>query len=516
MASIEKRSRQDGRASWRAHYRTPSGEQRNKTFNRKAEAERFLASVESSKNTGSFVDSVLARITVGDWATHWLDNQTHLKPSTHERYAGIIREHIRPKWDRVKLANVSHADVQKWVTALSKTRSPATVRKVHRVLSLILNMAVKDGRLARNVATGVNLPRRPRRSSAISTHDQVEALARRAPAQVTSSKHRRLDEREKRDLPARRPVPCLHRRPIRRDGRTQGRPARPHRRRATIAESVTVVQGKGLVWGIRNRTNAGRCQSHGSSSPSCRDHIADKVARRAGVQRRTGRRATTRSDLPRRLPRRGLGDRHSRIAPAPAAPHRSQPRHRQRRGRQSRAADARPFERRDDDGRLRTPLQRPPRRGRRRARHRPNPRPPNLPLLLANAQNPVAKCCQTPMWSTWPPTRRKVKPQVRRRIRMAPPARFELALPPPEGGALSPELRGHVFRHAAAACGPKGNVPARLRTGTRLVSQCRSRRTWESIQSAMVQCRYEVRPAALTQSTSRQRHNAAPLVRDLN
>lgn len=76
MASIEKRPRHDGRASWRAHYRTPSGEQRNKTFNRKAEAERFLANVESSKNTGSFVDSVLARITVGDWATHWLDNQT--------------------------------------------------------------------------------------------------------------------------------------------------------------------------------------------------------------------------------------------------------------------------------------------------------------------------------------------------------------------------------------------------------------------------------------------------------
>ena len=88
MASIEKRPRQDGRASWRAHYRTPSGEQRNKTFNRRAEADRFLASVESSKTTGSFVDPVLARITVGDWATHWLDNQTHLKPSTHERYAG--------------------------------------------------------------------------------------------------------------------------------------------------------------------------------------------------------------------------------------------------------------------------------------------------------------------------------------------------------------------------------------------------------------------------------------------
>ena len=51
MASIEKRPRSDGQASGRAHYRRPSGEQRNKTFDRKADAERFLATVEASKNT---------------------------------------------------------------------------------------------------------------------------------------------------------------------------------------------------------------------------------------------------------------------------------------------------------------------------------------------------------------------------------------------------------------------------------------------------------------------------------
>jgi hypothetical protein len=59
----------------------------------------------------------------------------------------------------VQLANVAHADVQRWVSAMAKTRSPATVRKVHRVLSLILDMAVKDGLLSRDVTTGVNLPR---------------------------------------------------------------------------------------------------------------------------------------------------------------------------------------------------------------------------------------------------------------------------------------------------------------------------------------------------------------------
>lgn len=52
MASIEKRVR-DGRTSWRAHYRTPSGAQRNRSFTLKRDAERFLATVESAKLTGS-------------------------------------------------------------------------------------------------------------------------------------------------------------------------------------------------------------------------------------------------------------------------------------------------------------------------------------------------------------------------------------------------------------------------------------------------------------------------------
>jgi hypothetical protein len=125
MASIEKRIR-NGQTTWRAHYRTPAGAQRNKTFPRKVDAERFLASIESAMQIGSFVDTALARLTVGILATHWLENQTHLKPSTHERYAGILREHVRPKWDDIRLANVAHADVQAWVTASSRTRSPAT------------------------------------------------------------------------------------------------------------------------------------------------------------------------------------------------------------------------------------------------------------------------------------------------------------------------------------------------------------------------------------------------------
>ena len=248
MASIEKRVR-NGRKTWRAHYRTPAGAQRSKSFGRKIDAERFLAGVENSKVIGSYVDPMLAKVTVGAWAQQWLDGQEHLKPTTRSRYEGIVRRHIHPTWDRVTLANVSHGDVQAWVTGLSKLHSPATVHKIHRVLSLVLDMAVNDGRLARNVARGVHLPRAHQNEHRYLTHDQVEDLAHATGYPTDPSKHSGLDTRTNETY--RLVVLFLAYTGVRfgemaalRVGRLDLR-----RHRAAIVESVTPVQGMGLVWG---------------------------------------------------------------------------------------------------------------------------------------------------------------------------------------------------------------------------------------------------------------------------
>jgi integrase len=248
MASIEKRVR-NGRTSWRVHYRTPAGDQRSKSFARKVDAERFRASVETSKVTGTYVDPTLAKVTVGAWAQRWLDGQTHLKPTTRARYEGIVRKHIHPKWDRVRLANVSHGDVQAWVTELARGHSPATVQKIHRVLSLVLDMAVKDGRLARNVANGVNLPRIGKHEHRYLTQEQVDDLATATGYPSDASKFSSLDTRA--NATYRLVVLFLAYTGVRfgemaalRVGRIDLR-----RSRAVIAESVTPVQGQGLVWG---------------------------------------------------------------------------------------------------------------------------------------------------------------------------------------------------------------------------------------------------------------------------
>jgi integrase len=226
VSHIERR----GPGRWRARYRDPSGRERSKTFERKTDADRFLAGIENSKLTGSYVDPSRSKVTVGVWAEDWLAAQADLAPKTRERYAGIIRRHIQPRWGRVQLASVTHADVQRWLTGLDL--APASVRKTHRVLSMVLAYAVKDGRLATNPAAGVSLPRIRQAEKRFLTHQQVHELAEACGDEyrlaVLFLAYTGLRWGEMAALKVRR-IDFL-------------------RRRVLVAESVTPVRG-GMTWG---------------------------------------------------------------------------------------------------------------------------------------------------------------------------------------------------------------------------------------------------------------------------
>ncbi len=325
MAHIEKRARKGGHV-WRARYRSPAGAERSKSFNRKVDAERFLASVENSKAAGFYVDPSLAQLAVGEWADRWLAGQAHLKPTTFERYEGIVRTHIKPTWGRVTLANVSHAGVQAWVTDLAKESSAASVQKIHRVLSLILDMAVKDGRLARNVATGVNLPRLVKPEHLYLTHDQVEDLARECGYPSDPSRHAAYDSRS--NETNRLVVLFLAYTGVRFGEMAALRVKRLDlvRRRAAIVESVTPVLGKGLVWGTPRPTDAVRCRSRrswptsSSSRSSARGPTSSSSRACATASRCASAPSLGRS---RRRPRRSVSPGSTRTScgtPPPASP----------------------------------------------------------------------------------------------------------------------------------------------------------------------------------------------------
>ncbi|MDT4913713.1 MAG: hypothetical protein QOC66_2841 [Pseudonocardiales bacterium] len=176
MPSIEKRLRA-GKVSWRAHYRTPEGRQRNRSFPRKIDAERFLTTVSATKLTGTFVDLARARMTVGEMAERWTASKAGLKASTRARYAAALDNHVLPRWRDTPLAAIDHEAVQDWISELMRGgMSPASVRKVYVVLSRILDVAVK-GRLPANPARSVTMPRLQTGAKQYLTAAQVERMA---------------------------------------------------------------------------------------------------------------------------------------------------------------------------------------------------------------------------------------------------------------------------------------------------------------------------------------------------
>ncbi len=175
MASIQRRVGVDGAVSWRVRYRTPEGATRSRTFTLKRDADRFARTVETAKDTGSFVDPQASAVTVGEWADRWLASKANLAASTRDRYADAIESWVRPRWGGVKLSAVTHEAAQDWLAGIE--RAPATVRKVHRVFSQMLDYAVKAGRLHRNPAKGVALPRVQAPVMRFLSHGQVDAMA---------------------------------------------------------------------------------------------------------------------------------------------------------------------------------------------------------------------------------------------------------------------------------------------------------------------------------------------------
>ena len=157
MASIEKRV-SDGRTLARALPHARRGRSATRPSPARSTPSGSLPA-SSSEVTGPYVDPALARVTVGEWAQTWLDGQEHLKPTTRP-LRGNPCASTSGRSGTGSARHVSHADVQAWVTELAKSQSPAPVRKIHRVLRLILDMAVKDGRLPATSPAGVNLPRR--------------------------------------------------------------------------------------------------------------------------------------------------------------------------------------------------------------------------------------------------------------------------------------------------------------------------------------------------------------------
>lgn len=173
MAHVEKRADR----KYRARYRGPDGRERSKTFDRKVDAERWLASVETEKARGQWVDPAAGRVTFEAWFDEWL-SAASVRPSTRDSYAGMAKRYLVPVFGAAELAKISTTDVRRWLAGMRSSRlAPATVAKAYRLLAQVMGTAADDGVIGRSPCTikGAGVERSPEMRFA--DVDQVHELA---------------------------------------------------------------------------------------------------------------------------------------------------------------------------------------------------------------------------------------------------------------------------------------------------------------------------------------------------
>jgi integrase len=123
------------------------------------EVRRKLAKAMGDRDGGLVFDA--GNLTVGVYMDRWLrDVKDTVRQSTHERYGYAIGPHIKPAIGRIKLKDLTSAQVR-WFyrDRLDYGLAPATVHKLHVVLHKALKSAVSDGLIPRNPTASLKLPR---------------------------------------------------------------------------------------------------------------------------------------------------------------------------------------------------------------------------------------------------------------------------------------------------------------------------------------------------------------------
>ena len=174
MATIKRRADRGNR--WEVRYRDPEGKQRARLFDRKVEAERFIATTTADMVRGTYIDPGAGQRTFGDYAAQWQACQVH-RATPAAQVQSHLKNHILPTFAARPLAAIRPSEVQAWVKSRATVLEPSTVEVVYRYLVAILRAAVADKIIVETPCRGVKLPKVEQGHIVPLATETVEAIA---------------------------------------------------------------------------------------------------------------------------------------------------------------------------------------------------------------------------------------------------------------------------------------------------------------------------------------------------
>ena len=166
------------RSVWIVRYRDSLP--RERTFDRKADTERFERYVRHQLDTDQYLDPEMAKVTFAQWAARWWPTveQSERAPSTISVYESALRIQVLPYLGSRRLRTLRRIDKEEWLSELRAAGyANSTIHAARTVAGMVFVSAFDARIVASNPLTGLRLPTATSRTRNALTTDQVEALA---------------------------------------------------------------------------------------------------------------------------------------------------------------------------------------------------------------------------------------------------------------------------------------------------------------------------------------------------
>ncbi|MEJ5928734.1 site-specific integrase [Corynebacterium sp. H128] len=164
---------------WMVRWVEPTGDEKSRSFSRKADATNYAGHVTTQLTRGEYTSPELRQTTIGVLFEQWeAIKETEVTGQSMMGRRSVWRNHIKPTWEKVEVGVVRKAHVTSWIAEKRKEGVGAsTLQLALVVLRGILEHAVDLGYITANPAQRVKVASEDKPPRKILTVAQVEMLA---------------------------------------------------------------------------------------------------------------------------------------------------------------------------------------------------------------------------------------------------------------------------------------------------------------------------------------------------
>ncbi|MFC4062781.1 tyrosine-type recombinase/integrase [Planomonospora corallina] len=164
---------------WRVRYLDPDGNERNKSFAKKVDAERFETEVEADVLRGTYIDPSAGKVTFQKLAEDVFEHRT-LDPKTRDAMRRRMANHVYPVIGSVEIGRLAQRPsmIQQLVKTLEDKLTPNYIQVLMSHVGLVFSVAIDDNLITKNPtkASTVVLPKATKKKLVPWTAEQVRDM----------------------------------------------------------------------------------------------------------------------------------------------------------------------------------------------------------------------------------------------------------------------------------------------------------------------------------------------------